>query len=487
MLTKSAFMKYIECPMYLWLSHHRPELIPENTPELERIFATGREVDDLARELFPNGVEVGGYNREGWTNTKKAMAKTPAVLFQPTAVTDDNLSCRADILTYDRKNSAWDIHEVKMGTQVKPENIIDVAFQRNCFEKAGIKIGKTFLVHINNKYVRKGPIEPEKLFVSEDITEKVIQKTPEVRENIADALSVLALDAAPDIRLVGKCSNPKRCDYLKYYIDGYPEVYGALGTLPEKFLRVLLSRKVLDMGKIPKRLIDSIGFIPEAPFERIDAPAIKQEMRKLEYPLYFFDYETYGNAIPPFDGYRPYQQIPFQYSLFMQKSESADLEHCEFLARSFEDPVPALLRQLKKDIGPKGSVIVWFASFESSRNREMAELYPRYADMLNAINNRIFDLMLLFKFKNQLYVHSEFEKSASLKKVLPVLCPELAYDDLVIQEGGEASASWPVMTNEETSEEERTRLAEDMLIYCKRDTEAMVGILEKVKKEIGSK
>ncbi len=221
--------------------------------------------------------------------------------------------------------------------------------------------------------------------------------------------------------------------------------------------------------------------------KKSDAPAIKQELRKLKYPLYFFDYETYGHAIPPFDGYRPYQQIPFQYYLHIQESESADIEHLEFLARSYEDPVPALLLQLKKDIGTKGTVIVWFASFESSRNREMALLYPQYADMLNSINDRMFDLMLLFKFKNHLYLHSEFGGSASLKKVLPVLCPELAYSDLAIQEGGEASASWLTMTSDKTPKDERLRLAENMLAYCKRDTEAMVGILEKVRKEIGKK
>ncbi len=119
------------------------------------------------------------------------MAKNPSVIFQPTVVTDDDLSCRADILTFDRENGDWDIHEVKMGTQVKPENVMDVAFQRNCFEKAGIKIGKTFLVHINNKYVRHGPIEPQKIFVSEDITEAVIEKMPKVLEDITEALEVL--------------------------------------------------------------------------------------------------------------------------------------------------------------------------------------------------------------------------------------------------------------------------------------------------------
>ncbi len=452
MLTKSNFMKYIECPIYLWLSKHRPGLLPENTPELERIFATGREVDELAKKLFPAGVEVGGFNQEGWKNTKQAMAKNPPVLFQPTAVTDHDLSCRADILTSDRKNGVWDIHEVKMGTQVKPENIIDVAFQRNCFENAGIPIGRTSLVHINNKYVRHGDINPAELFASEDITDLAVEAMDEVKRMIPLALEILGRTAVPDEKLLSTCENPKTCEYLKIYLES-------------------IGHKI-ELQKI-EEVTDTLG--------------IQEALSELQYPLYFLDYETYGAAIPPFDDTRPYQNIPFQYSLGIKDSPDAETRYMEFLARKFENPVSDLLEQLNRDMGDKGSVVVWNQGFEKGCNEEMGIMVPAYAPFLMNVNERVFDLMLIFKLKRQLYTRNAFKGSASLKKVLPAICPELAYDDLAIQEGGTASASWPIMTSTTTPEDERSRLAENMLLYCKRDTEAMVGILEKVKKEISEK
>ena len=156
----------------------------------------------------------------------------------------------------------------------------------------------------------------------------------------------------------------------------------------------------------------------------------------------------------------------------------------EFLAREFENPVPKLLAQFKHDIGPKGSVVVWNESFEKGCNDEMARMEPDYADFLKAVNDRIFDLMVIFKLKNQLYTRNAFRKSASLKMVLPVICPELSYAPLAIQEGNEASASWPIFTKGDISKSEKDKLASDMLTYCKRDTEAMVCILEKLEREI---
>ncbi len=143
-----------------------------------------------------------------------------------------------------------------------------------------------------------------------------------------------------------------------------------------------------------------------------------------------------------------------------------------------------MLAQLKKDIGPKGTVIAWFASFEKTRNEEMAKMEPAYADFLKSVNDRVFDLMLIFKFKNQMYIKSEFKKLASLKIVLPVLCPELSYESLAIRAGGEASASWPVLTGNIASAKEKAELEKNMLDYCRRDTDAMVGIMDRVLKDI---
>jgi len=466
----------------LWLTKHRPELLPKETPSGVRILAMGREVDNLSRQLFPGGTEVEGFNDEGWGNTQKTIRGTSKVLFQPTVVAD-LLTCRADILTKNSGNS-WDINEVKMGTSIKEDYVYDLAFQRICFENAGIRIGRTNLIHINNQYVRNGDVEPGKLFVSEDITNEVGAKISETKKLIPRALEVSNSNKVPDAELLQSCPNPKTCDFLQYYCQGIPEVYSVIARLPAKHLLELINREILDPKKIPAAVLKSIGYKATPKFTKINAPAIRQELKALQYPLHFFDYETYSAAIPPFNGTRPYQNIPFQYSLIIKDGSKSVIRHTEFLAREFKNPVPALLSQLKKDIGTKGSVIAWNASFEKKRNEEMAKMEPAFSGFLKSVNDRIFDLMIIFQFKNQLYIKSEFHKSASLKTVLPVICPELAYNDLAIQEGGEASASWPTLTNNKISEVEKEQLTNDMLIYCKRDTEAMVCILDKVNKEI---
>ena len=446
MLTKSDFMKYVECPVYLWMAKHRPELLPEDTPEKRRILEMGREVDDFSRKLFKGGIEVEGYNQEGWQNTQKIIADGAKTLFQPTVVAGE-LTCRADILEKD--GEGWAINEVKMATSVKKEYPYDVAFQQICFENAGIKVAGTNLIHVNNKYVRKGEVDPQKLFISEDIADAVFKKTPETKELIPLALEVLENPEAPNEKFLALCPNPRTCEYLKIYLESIGQKLEALEIEPST-----------------------------------DYAGIKERLSELKYPLHFLDYETHSSAIPSFDGTRPYQNVPFQYSLIVIEKPEAEPKYFEFLARKFENPVPGLLAQLKQDLGPKGSVIVWNESFEKGCNEEMARMEPTHADFLQNVNSRVYDLMLVFKFKNQLYIRSEFQKSASLKVVLPVVCPGLSYKTLAIQDGGEASSSWPVLTNPKTPISTKNQLAKDMLEYCKRDTEAMVCILNKLWEEI---
>lgn len=434
--------------MGLWISKHRPELLPEETPDVTRIMEMGREVDDFSRKLFRGGVEVKGFNHQGWRNTQMLMSSEAEILFQPTAVTVD-ITCRADILERDDVSGSWIINEVKAATSVKKEYPYDVAFQRICFENAGVPIAGTNLIHINNKYIRNGGIEPKKLFASENITDGVLEKMEEVKKLIPHAIKVLERTEEPDEKFLAQCPNPKTCEYMKYYLESLGEE------------------------------------MPQPEFEEnLDKSGIAEKLAELKYPLYFLDYETYSAAIPPFEETRPYQNIPFQYSLFVKKSPDAPAVHKEFLARKFENPVPELLSQLKQDIGPEGSVVVWNMSFEKGCNEEMARMLPDYAEFLRGVNERVFDLMLIFKLKNQLYVKSEFQGSASLKKVLPVMCPELSYDSLAIRGGEEAMLSWPILTDPKTLEKEKNTLAKNMLDYCKRDTEAMVCILDKLNEEI---
>lgn len=482
MLTKSNFMQFLRCSCELWLVKQRPDLVPPTDPALQRIFDEGNVIDAWAQKLFPGGVNVDGFGKPAAENTKKAIANGATVLLQPTFMTA-KLSCRCDILTKNADGS-WDIYEVKSSTDVKEEHITDVAFQRICLEESGIRISRTFLVHVNNQYVRSGGIDPEQLFTKVDITHEVENVMPMARKEIPRALAVLDWDKVPRLMHVMSCNDPAECEFLACYFSelNSDDKYSIAASLPQEKLVAFLERGLIKPDQVPADVMAELGEIklPDAKAEptlSIDKAAIKSELGSLQYPLYFLDYETFFPAVPLFDGYRPYQHAVFQYSIHVVREPGAEPEHYEFLADEMKDPAPLVAESLKKHIGDVGSVIVWNARFEASRNAEIGEHLPEFVDFMTDINNRIYDLMMIVK--KGYYVDSRFGGSASIKKVLPVMCPELSYADLAIHEGGTASASWATLTNPHLDPERKYQLRRDMLAYCGLDTYAMVALLGK--------
>jgi hypothetical protein len=212
----------------------------------------------------------------------------------------------------------------------------------------------------------------------------------------------------------------------------------------------------------------------------IKTEKIRAELGKIEYPIYFLDYETYPSAVPIFDGCYPFQQVPFQYSLHILREPDGKLEHSEFLQKTDTNPMRALAEQLRTDTGDIGSVIVWNKKFEMKCNDDLAEAVPHLADFFASVNQRVYDLMEIFS--QQLYIHKDFKGSSSIKAVLPVIVPELSYDDLNIQNGGMACNGWKQMVFEIQDQTEKDKRAQDLLDYCELDTLAMVRIWEEISK-----
>jgi hypothetical protein len=210
----------------------------------------------------------------------------------------------------------------------------------------------------------------------------------------------------------------------------------------------------------------------------IDHQAVQASLSTLKYPLHFLDYETFNPAVPLFPGYRPYEHIIYQYSLHVVTHLGADPQHYECLITDTCDPAALLVSDLLDHLGPTGSVVVWNKTFETYRNKDLADHCPEYAEQLLGINQRLYDLMLLFKQGH--YVHPDFHGSASLKAVLPVLCPELKYEDLVIQNGEETMLTWYKFQTGEIPIEEQPKTIQAMKDYCKLDTYGMVAIKDKL-------
>lgn len=203
-------------------------------------------------------------------------------------------------------------------------------------------------------------------------------------------------------------------------------------------------------------------------------------LSEIAYPVYYFDYEASQSLIPPWDGTRPYQQVPFQYSLHILREPNGEIEHREYLHKDALNPMPSLIASLKENVSDKGSILVWYESYEKSRNKEMAELFPESADFLNAFNDRIIDLMK--PFSQDMVRDETFLGSSSIKKVLPALIPDLAYDGLGIQDGEAAARRWKEVTLGDVSEAEREKVYSDLIEYCKLDTLAMVTIHKELAK-----
>jgi len=488
MLTKSDYIKHLQCQKYLWLYKNRKELLLEDVDDdLERAFATGYAIEELAYKLYPGGVDVGeGDFKEVIIKTKSLMEDKTNVIFQP-SVSSDELFCRADIIRYNKTKDAWDIIEVKSATEVKDIYIDDLSFQKICFEEAGFKVANIFLAYVNNQYVKDGNINPHELIAVEDITSLVSEREGDAKLEIKKALEVLKIKEEPEMQVLRQCNNPYSCPFIDYCWKDFSKhsIYSIAGALGEKKLIGLLDEGIMEIKDIPPEYLTNEKLrkhhhVVKHNVIHLEKDNIKKELENIEYPIYFLDYETYAPAIPIIDGYRPYQRIVFQYSLHVQESPGSELKHYYFLAKDLKDPSEAMSKTLQERIGKTGSIVAWNMGFEKGCNTEMGERVPGYEKFYEDVNERIYDLMHVFK--KGYYVHKDFHGSASLKKVLPVVAPELSYGDLGISEGMTASYSWGDMVSKEMSQKDKDKIYSNLLDYCELDTFAMVRILEELNK-----
>lgn len=483
-LTKSDYLRFIQCQKCLWLSKHRKDLVPKVSENQQAIFDQGYEVENYARKLFKEGVEVKGFYEVAKKHTQELVKRGEKVIYQATALTD-KISAMADILIFNSKSKKWDIYEVKSSTQVKQDvHIPDLCFQKIAFEEDGFEIGKTYLVLVNNDYVRKGKLDPKKFLKIEDISDDVENMRNTVLSNIPKALEYINQKEEPEVQILKQCKKPYDCAFIEYCFKNIaPNSIYNLQRIPERKLKDLLDMGISEICKIPEDFPltekqQNQVMVNKTGNPIIDKEIIKSKLGELTFPLYFLDYETYGSAIPLFNGTKPYQQVCFQYSLHIITSQDSEPKHYEFLHTESNNPVPKLLASMQKHIGNIGSVIVWNKSFETTRNDEMGQQHPEYADFLKSINRRVFDLMEIFS--KQYYVHPDFKGSCSIKKILPVMVPQLKYSNLEdIQEGGTASLYW--FKDIYMNSPNKNKTINNLLRYCKLDTLAMVEIHQKLK------
>ena len=483
-LSKSKYLVGLQCLKLLWYNYNAKDKLPSIDAKTQAIFDQGHEVGKLVQTLFPDGISAGEE-----ADFKTVIDRTASLLSKRKPIFEagflyKNTYARADILN-PVKGGKWDIIEVKSSASIKDVNYYDVAFQRYCFEGAGIDISRCYLMYINNQYVRKGDIDPSQLFIKEDITDELEKYSRDIDGRLKKMCEVIASRKCPEIKIGLHCSDPYGCvlesECWKFLPD---DNIFTLYRLKETDAFKLLDKGVLKISDIPDNVKLNANQIIQLECVRsgkahINKAGIKDFLSQLQFPLYFLDFETFMSAIPPYDNSRPFRNIPFQFSLHrLEKLDSNPLHHA-YLADGSKDPRPEILSRLKELLGKEGTIIAYNMSFEIARLKECAEAFPKYQKWVDRLIPRFTDLLTPFRSFD--YYHPSQKGSAGIKKLAPPLVGT-SYDDMDIGEGGLASSEYVRVTFGKVLGSEKQRVYEALLKYCELDTQVMIDIVRALKK-----
>jgi len=366
-LSKSTFLKGCQCPKALWLYKNNPELREAISNAQQAIFAQGTDVGKLAEELFPNGIDARPEDtysyQQSVLDTEQFIANGHSIIYEA-AFQYQGVLAAIDILV--RQNDKWHAYEVKSSTEVKDVYLQDAALQYYVITQTGLQLADFSIVHINNQYIRRGPLEIEQLFTIESVLNQILELQPSIAQKIIELKQAVNQSEMPVTDIGGHCSDPYDCDFIGYCWQHIPEdsVFDLRGHSAGSRAFELYRQGILKIEDIPAGFHLNNGQqiqveVHKSGEPRIDKAAISRFLNQLEYPLYFMDFETFNTAVPEYDGTKPYQQIPFQYSVHRQDKPNGDLEHYSFLADSGIDPRKEFIETLLEAIGTEGSIVAY--------------------------------------------------------------------------------------------------------------------------------
>lgn len=467
-LTKSDFLDYRACAKSFWLKHHKPDAVEWPAPgAFERmLMRDGYAVEAQVKLLV-----------ESWPDTDQLTFQR---IFDA-----EHCYARADLVR-EYPDGSIDIYEIKGSTSLKSstgsDHIDDAGFQAAVAKMLGIDVRSVSVIHVNGDCVRAGDIDPAALLVVVDVTEEVEERKAALAEEISAALEFLAQTKIDEkgctCRLIGSLN--RHCASFSYFNPDiqFPSAHN-LPRISAKALAKLDGEGRLAIENVSEDDVTKGQLAVLQAFQRgepqIAREKIAEFLAKLEWPVYFYDYETFASAVPMAEGHRPQLQLPVQFSVH-RLEKYGELTHFDFVA-SAPGQERSLCEALLAAIGEEGSALVWNESTEKSCNTRLSNLLPEFTQKFENLNRRTVDLMTPFKVD---YVHPDFMGSTSIKKVLPVLCPELQYPKDAVHDGTGAMEAWFEMIATQDAAR-REQLRDELLAYCHLDTFAMLEIFKILK------
>ncbi|WP_316660190.1 DUF2779 domain-containing protein [Ralstonia mannitolilytica] len=485
-LSKSKLLAFRQCPKRLWLEIHHPELRADSAAT-QASFDVGHQVGYIARVLYDTKgkgalIDPQAEGFESAFSRSLALLETTQPIFEAGFRAEGALAF-ADVMLPTKKGSkrAWRMIEVKSSTSVKDYHRDDAAIQSFIAKAAGVPLVSIALAHIDSQWVYPGNEDYQGLLLENDLTDEAFARSKEVQDWITEAQRIVRKRSAPKIGTGKHCGDPYECGFFRYCQSQEPQAEYPIRWLPGPLSNSLQSHieasGLTELSDVPDDLLNSrqqrVKVATLSGKTYFDQAGAAQALAPHKLPAYFMDFETIQFAVPFWKGTRPYQQIPFQFSVH-RLSRTGKMEHEAFLDLSGGDPSKAFAEALIAACGERGPIFVYNAGFETARINELASRFPRIAKALLAINDRVVDLLPVAR---EHYYHPSQQGSWSIKKVLPAACHDLCYDDLDgVQDGGMAMGAFLEALAPHTSASRKAEIEKQLLAYCALDTYAMVRL-----------
>ena len=475
-LSKSRFISGLQCHKQLWWRVHEPEA-PELAPGAgqQALFDQGHLVGAKAREQFPGGVLVDAHHSDfagRLAQTQDALAAQAQAIFEAAFFADD-VFVAVDVL--ERTERGWTIVEVKSSTGVKEQYIPDAAIQVQVLRRSGLTVERVEIMHLNRKC--RFP-DLGNLFVRADVTDEVEATLPEVLW--ASMAQLRMLDGPlPDVVPGRHCETPYECPFHGRCWPVAPQHHVRTLYHIGRKADTLEARGLLTIHDLPDDL--GLSFIAERQRRSVQEnrliveTSLHNALDVIAYPCAVLDFETVQLAIPVWNGCRPYDQVPVQFSCHVVTDQGA-VTHDAWVADGSGDPRPEIAARVVAACRGAKVVVAYNASFENTILRELAEAVPEQAEALAEIAARLVDALPLVR--DHVY-HPDFVGSFSLKSVLPALVPGMGYEGLEISGGGLASLKLRrLMFDSDVPLTEREQTRKALRQYCAVDTLGVVRLLE---------
>lgn len=481
-ISKSKLLAFRQCPKRLWLEVYQPDL-REDSDQAVGIQNQGTKVGELAQQIYDpmgQGSVIDPFE-EGWTQAvdrTQALMAARKPIFEATFQTPESVVLVDVLLPVGRKS--WRVIEVKSSTSVKDYHKEDLAYQVYVLNKLGVPLDSAAIAHIDNRWVYQGDGDYKGLLKEEELLAMASGSGETVSEWLTNAQAVLQQKSAPELAMGEHCKKPFECGFASHCSVGAPTAEMPLSWIPNarsKAIREYISEcPAGELAEVPDELLNDIQKrvkdVSVAQSVYFDQPAAASMLVDLGWPAYFLDFETINFAVPRWKGWRPYEQMPFQFSLHIV-DEKGGVQHEEFLCLENRDPTENFASKLIELCGEKGPIFVYNAGFENARIRELAARFPALSKDLLGLVERVVDLLPIVKAH---YYHPSQQGSWSIKKVLPAMVPEFSYEALDgVQDGGMAMDAYEQAIDTDEREEVQ-KLDRQLRAYCELDTMAMVKI-----------